>query len=314
MRDHRGVPVDTEIRSLAAALGHPPPIPKHALATLRDTVNPADIATLHLGHTHGDDTVAVIATTADRVIIAVNRPRTNEPLHDVALADLDACVAVTTSGTEPSTLVLVPTDPTAPLIVTEMHRHQADKVCAAIRKAMPPTHSDQRAGHWSAALPADLSVVVAGRLLNDPTRPVTAPHRAAAAVTSTGVVLVHRHHDDRQGRRGPRASFVRWASVDTVDIDTVHPQHPARPAPPTRVRRVTTTTAPSGAVLRLGTPTGNWVIEAKSVQPSTLRTDLTTVLVSAPTAAPDPDCDPERGDEMAGVDASPATAGPLTPR
>lgn len=313
MRDHRGVPVDAEIRSLAAALGHPPPIPKHALATLRDTVDPADIATLHLGHTPDGDTVTVIATTADRVIIAVNRPRTCEPLHDVALADLDACVAVTTSSTEPSTLVLVPTDPTAPLIVTEMARHQAGRACAAIRKAMPQTHRDQRAGHWSAALPADLSVVVAGRLLNDPTRPVTARQRVVATFTSTGVVLVHRHHHGRQGRRGPRASFVRWASVDTVDIDTVHP-HPARPAPPTRVRRVTTTTAPSGAVLRLGTPTGNWVIEAKSVQPSTLRADLATVLRSAPTVAPDRDGDPERRHHLTGADTSVATTGPLTPR
>lgn len=310
-----GVPVDAEIRSLAAALGHPPPIPKHALATLRDTVNPADIATLHVAHTPDSDTVAVIATTADRVIIAANRPRTNEPLHDVALADLDACVAVTTSPTEPSTLVLVPTDPTAPLIVTEMPRHQADRACAAIRKGMPQTHSDQRSGHWSAALPADLSVVVAGRLLNDPTRPVTAPHRVAAAFTSAGVVLVHRHHPGRHGRRGPRASFVRWASVDTVDIDTVHP-HPGPPEPPTRVRRATTTsTAPSGVVLRLGTPTGNWVIEAKSVQPSTLLADLASVLRAAHSAATrDSDGDPGRGDDVTGVDTSVATTAPLTAR
>lgn len=250
------MPVDTAIRSLAAALGHPPPIPKHALATLRDSVDLADIATLHVGHTPGGDTITVLATTADQVIIAVNRPRIYEPLHDVALADLDACVAVTTSSTEPSRLVLVPTDPTAPLIVTEMARHQAGRACAAIRRAMPATTDQQRSDHWSAALPADLSVVVAGRLLNDPTRPVTAPHRVAAAITSTGVVLVHRHHHGRHSHRGPSASFVRWASVDTVDIDTVHP-HPARLAPPTRVRRVTTATAPSGVVLRLGTPTGN---------------------------------------------------------
>ena len=141
------------------------------------------------------------------------------------------------------------------------------------------------------------------------TRPVTAPHRVVAAFTSAGVVLVHRHHR----RRGPSASFVRWASVDTVDIDTVHP-HPARPAPPTRVRRVPTTTAPSGVVLCLGTPTGTWIIEAKSVQPSTLRTDLTTVLLSAPTAAPGQDGAPEPGDEMTGVDTSPVTTGPLTAR
>lgn len=66
MRDHRAVPVDTEIRSLAAALGHRPPIPKHALATLRDAVAPADIARLHFGRTRDDgDTVAVIATTPE---------------------------------------------------------------------------------------------------------------------------------------------------------------------------------------------------------------------------------------------------------
>lgn len=271
---------------------------------------PVDIATLHVAHAPGDDTVAVVATTADRVIIAVNRSNSNAPLHDVDLADLDACVAVTTSDREPSTVVLVPTDPTAPPIVMAMPRYQAERACGAIRRAMAQTRGAQRSGHWSAALPADLSVVVAGRLLNDPTRPVTAPHRVVAVLTSTGVVLVHRHH-----RRGLRASFVRWASVETVDIDTVHP-HPGPPAPPTRVRRVPPpTTTPSGAVLLLGAPTGNWVIEAKSVQPSTLRTDLAPVLLSAPTAVPDRHGDPGRGDDVTDADASLGTpTSPLAPR
>ncbi len=143
------------------------------------------------------------------------------------------------------------------------------------------------------------------------TRPVTAPHRVAAAFTSAGMVLVHRHHPGRHGRRGPHASFVRWASVDTVDIDTLHP-HPAPPTPPTRVQQVpTASTAPSGTALRLGTPTGTWVIEAKSGQPSKLRADLEAVLGSAPTAHRDPVGVPGPTADVTGVDASlAAAAGP----
>lgn len=272
---------DPEIKALGKTLGCWP-TPKSALTTLRRALPETHIITVQDGHMIGGDhdRVAVIAATADRVVIALNWAGLDQPLHDLALADLDACLVVdgfSYRGT--STLVLVPTDPSSPLVGMEMEERRARRLCKAVRPSIRKERRRRLAAHWSTKIPPGFSVTYSGRLLSDPKCSTEGPVDVVTAISEAGITL--------QWPEGAswQPTFIRWSSIEHLAVEGVE-QYRNRPSVAAVVAfgvlGLAARRKETESYLVIDTTDGTWAIEVSDVLPTKLRADLSPVLRALP--------------------------------
>lgn len=287
--------VDPEIKALGAALGRHP-IPKAALATLTRSLSGEHLLALLDGYLDGDPfTLAVLGVTAKRLVIAVNRKGIDQPVRNLALTDLDACTVVTGVGPRGSSLLFVPADEGARLIVMYANEHQVRRLCAVAHPSIRQARDARAADHWSTEIPLDFDLSYQGRLLSRPAPSASEPMNVSVTVSDAGVAL-------RRPEGSPWThAFIRWTTADTVSVEGVD-QLRNRPSVAAvvffGVLGLAARRKEAESYLVIETSDGPWVIEVKDTLPANLRADLSPLIRALPgeiarSEAPSPDADEE---------------------
>lgn len=269
---------DPEVQALGEVLGRHP-VPKAALTTLVRSLAGAHLLALVDGYVEGGPRrLAVVGVTSDRLVIAVNR-KDSDRLYDFALTELDDCGVVGGFGPGDSSLLLVPADNAAPLIVMDTNEHRAERLCAVAGPPIREARVARAAGHWSTSIPADFCLRYQGRLLTTPHSSAAKPTRIAATLTDAGVAL-------RRPEGGPQTyTFIRWSQAITVTVDGVD-QLRNRPSVAAvvffGVLGLAARRKEAESYLVIETSEGPCVIEVKDTVPAKLRADLSPLLRALP--------------------------------
>jgi hypothetical protein len=268
---------DPEIKDLAQRL-HRWPAPKYALRTLSRMTSGTEIVTLHTGSMTGGRQI-VIATTSDRVIIAINRAVVDPPAIVLQFSDLAACIWFAGNAPTLVSLVLAPVRFDERLVEIRLDgtADTARSISASVNPAINEARDARVEGHWSATLPDAFAVAFDGMLLSEPAKADTRPERVRVVAMNAGLALE---------RPDERHSFIPWQSVDAVAVEGVD-QVRNRPSVGAVVAfgvlGLAARRKESEAYLVIETADGAWALELPNMVPAKVRADLSPVLRSLST-------------------------------